>query len=154
MLGLNPNLFWSIFFLKVTFEMTPHCTGHAQEGSTQDPPRGLQFLLATPSNGSVSDTITMANLGYLQLKANPGVWDMIIRPGKGRDIYEFTSVTDDYGRQGTLIDNIGARVVLNGFEGVTLYPTVSKKVGMETEDVLGNKEGESEGGIWDSLKSA
>ena len=34
------------------------------------------------------DTIVMSNLGYFQLKANPGVWYLKLREGKSRDIYQ------------------------------------------------------------------
>ena len=37
------------------------------------------------------DTIVMANLGYFQLKANPGVWYLNLREGKSRDIYQISS---------------------------------------------------------------
>ena len=55
------------------------------------PPRGLQFTLGR-SRGEVSvDTIVMANLGYFQLKANPGVWYLNLREGRSRDIYQISS---------------------------------------------------------------
>lgn len=43
------------------------------------PPRGLQFLLGTPSSRALYDTIVMANLGYFQLKATPGAWLLTLR---------------------------------------------------------------------------
>lgn len=33
------------------------------------------------------DTIVMANLGYFQLKANPGAWLLRLRQGRSADIY-------------------------------------------------------------------
>lgn len=33
------------------------------------------------------DTIVMANLGYFQLKANPGAWLLKLRHGRSADIY-------------------------------------------------------------------
>lgn len=97
----------------------------------------------------------MANLGYLQLKGNPGVWGMIIRPGKGREIYELDSISDDRNRDGTILEGVGAQVVLDGFDGVTLYPMLKKRPGMEKQDILGVPEGDQEApGFWDSIKKA
>ena len=41
--------------------------GHAREGVTRAPPRGLQVQIKDPKGTLVSDTIVMANLGYFQL---------------------------------------------------------------------------------------
>jgi len=55
------------------------------------PPRGLQFTLGVTRDTVAVDTIVMANLGYFQLKANPGVWYLNLREGKSRDIYQISS---------------------------------------------------------------
>jgi UDP-glucose:glycoprotein glucosyltransferase len=128
--------------------------GHAIEKDTEEPPRGLQFLLKTDVGGIVSDTITMANLGYLQLKANPGVYDMVIRPGRGRELYEFNSMTDSSSSYGSLIGDYGAKVVVDSFIGATVYPVVNKRPGMEDEKLIENTESEKEDpGFWESVKS-
>ncbi|RCN41202.1 hypothetical protein ANCCAN_12840 [Ancylostoma caninum] len=54
------------------------------------PPRGLQFVLGTAVNPTQFDTIVMANLGYFQLKANPGAWVLQLREGKSKEIYELS----------------------------------------------------------------
>uniref|UniRef100_A0AAQ5YAQ2 UDP-glucose ceramide glucosyltransferase-like 1 n=1 Tax=Amphiprion ocellaris TaxID=80972 RepID=A0AAQ5YAQ2_AMPOC len=48
--------------------------GHCFDLSTGQPPRGLQFTLGMSRDPLMYDTIVMANLGYFQLKANPGAW--------------------------------------------------------------------------------
>ena len=48
--------------------------GHCFETGSGNPPRGLQMTLGTEQEPVVVDTIVMANLGYLQLKSNPGRW--------------------------------------------------------------------------------
>lgn len=48
--------------------------GHAFDVQTSQSPRGLQFNLGTLTNMFQYDTIVMANLGYFQLKASPGMW--------------------------------------------------------------------------------
>jgi UDP-glucose:glycoprotein glucosyltransferase len=94
--------------------------------------------------GETEDTITMANLGYIQLKANPGVQGFRIRGGRSSEVYE--------------IDSIGGSVVKGDdewsvavvdFEGPTLFPVVKRKVGMEDDDVL--VEGKEDGSWWDTV---
>lgn len=124
------------------------------EKGTGDPPRGLQFLLKTAVGGIISDTVTMANLGYVQLKANPGVYEMVIRPGRGRDLYEFDSITDSDQQLGILIGDFGAKVVVNSFMGATIYPVVSKRKGKEDEKLIEGTETENkDNGFWDNVKS-
>ncbi|KAM7540782.1 hypothetical protein Aperf_G00000023124 [Anoplocephala perfoliata] len=61
--------------------------GHCLDESTRQPPRGLQFTLGTAEKLDRYDTIVMANLGYFQLKANPGAWHLNLRKGPSREIY-------------------------------------------------------------------
>lgn len=62
--------------------------GHCFDSSTGSPPRGLQITLGTKDKPVMVDTIVMANLGYLQLKANPGAWILRLRHGKSEEIYD------------------------------------------------------------------
>ncbi|KAK2497880.1 hypothetical protein MC885_008822, partial [Smutsia gigantea] len=62
--------------------------GHCLDPMTELPPQGLQFTLGTKNKPVVVDTIVMANLGYFQLKANPGAWILKLRQGKSEDIYQ------------------------------------------------------------------
>lgn len=39
------------------------------------------------------DTLVMQNLGYFQLKASPGLWELSIAPGRSRDLYQIVSAT-------------------------------------------------------------
>ena len=127
--------------------------GHAMEHPTGNPPRGLQFVLNTLVNEMISDTITMANLGYLQLKANPGVFDMVIRPGRGRELYQFDSLTDENHRIAPLIEDYGAKVVVNSFSGATIYPVLSKMEGKEHELLIEAHDSDQKEGFWDHVKS-
>ncbi|KAJ8777826.1 hypothetical protein J1605_014179 [Eschrichtius robustus] len=61
--------------------------GHCYDVTTGQPPRGLQFTLGTSAKPVIVDTIVMANLGYFQLKANPGAWILRLRKGRSEDIY-------------------------------------------------------------------
>lgn len=108
--------------------------GHAREANNA-PPRGLQLQLTDASYNAISDTSVMANLGYFQFKATPGVYQLAIRPGRGREVYELESV----GAQGwdSLGVNVtGANVALTSFEGATILPRFERKKGMEMENVL------------------
>ena len=43
-------------------DMAFAASGHCFDATTMQPPRGLQFILGTPSHPAIVDTITMANL--------------------------------------------------------------------------------------------
>ena len=44
-------------------------------------PRGVQLWLGTQSEPHGRDTLVMSNLGYFQLKAQPGAWNLSLAPG-------------------------------------------------------------------------
>ena len=50
-------------------------------------PRGVQLHLGTPAQPRLVDTLVMANLGYFQLKAAPGVFALRLAPGRSADLY-------------------------------------------------------------------
>lgn len=66
------------------------------------PPQGLQLVLRAPSLSPnetaasaatapaavVADTVVMENLGYFQLQAAPGVWELALADGRASDVYE------------------------------------------------------------------
>ncbi|XP_078224542.1 UDP-glucose:glycoprotein glucosyltransferase 2 isoform X4 [Callithrix jacchus] len=122
--------------------------GHCFDEITEQPPQGLQFTLGTKNKPVVVDTIVMANLGYFQLKANPGAWILRLYPGKSEDIYQVV------GHEGTesQADLGGVIVVLNSFKSKILEVKVKKKTDKIKEDVL-NDEDEKTKGMWDSIKS-
>ncbi|XP_031216884.1 UDP-glucose:glycoprotein glucosyltransferase 2 [Mastomys coucha] len=121
--------------------------GHCFDVTTEQPPRGLQFTLGTRSSPVVVDTIVMANLGYFQLKANPGAWILKLHEGKSEDIYEII------GHEGadSKTDVGSVIVVLNTFKSKNLKIQVKKKSGKIKEDVLADKHENK--GVWDSIKS-
>ncbi|KAH7098875.1 UDP-glucose:glycoprotein glucosyltransferase-domain-containing protein [Auriculariales sp. MPI-PUGE-AT-0066] len=130
--------------------------GHARESNTNTPPRGLQLQLTTIGNNSqpIADTLVVANLGYLQFKAKPGVYSMEIREGRGRDIFALDSAGNE-GWNSASAEEAGANVALASFDGITLYPRFSRLPGKETADVLNasddEEEKEGEGGIVDKV---
>ncbi|KAM8953224.1 UDP-glucose:glycoprotein glucosyltransferase 1 [Pelodytes ibericus] len=121
--------------------------GHCFDVSTGQPPRGLQFTLGTPTNPVVVDTIVMANLGYFQLKANPGAWVLRLRKGRSEDIYSI------YSHEGTdsSADAAEVVIVLHDFRSKTVKVKVQKKPDKINEDLLSDGTNENESGFWESI---
>ncbi|KAI9482602.1 UDP-glucose:glycoprotein glucosyltransferase-domain-containing protein [Zychaea mexicana] len=135
--------------------------GHCVDAANRSPPRGLQFVLGTPSTAAMTDTIVMANLGYFQLKAQPGVWDLRLREGRSSEVYHIESIGTEGKWQSATSETDGKdemvlrQLALTSFEGLTVFPQVRKNQGMEAEDVLAesNKgDASSEQGLWSSMK--
>ncbi|RVE57954.1 hypothetical protein OJAV_G00204330 [Oryzias javanicus] len=121
--------------------------GHCFDLSTGQPPRGLQFTLGMSRDPLMYDTIVMANLGYFQLKANPGAWILRLRKGRSEEIYQILTHdgTDSPADAGDVI------VVLNSFHSKIIKVRVQKKAEKINEDLLSET---TEGkGIWDSIVS-
>uniref|UniRef100_A0A3P9N2B0 UDP-glucose ceramide glucosyltransferase-like 1 n=1 Tax=Poecilia reticulata TaxID=8081 RepID=A0A3P9N2B0_POERE len=121
--------------------------GHCFDLSTGQPPRGLQFTLGMSQDLLMYDTIVMANLGYFQLKANPGAWILRLRKGRSEDIYQI--ITHD--GTDSPPDAEDVVVVLNSFHSKIIKVRVQKKAEMINEDLL-SETSESKG-IWDSIVS-
>lgn len=122
--------------------------GHAREGTSMSPPRGLQLQLVAPradgvaanettadASAPIADTLVVANLGYLQFRAKPGVFRLEIRPGRGREIFALDSVGGE-GWESPSVEDGGDAITLMSFEGLTLYPRTARLPGMEEADVL------------------
>lgn len=109
--------------------------GHAREVQTNSPPRGVQLELISGDSTPIDDTQVVANLGYLQFKAKPGVFGLEIRKGRGRDIYKMQSVGNE-GWDSLTVEEVGNEITLTSFEGLTLYPRLARLPGMEKADVL------------------
>ena len=112
------------------------------EGHTREPggsvPTGAQLVLGTEKSPFLDDTIIMANLGFFQFKANPGIYSINLKEGRSNDIFQIRNI----GANGytpvsiheALEDN--TKIALMDFQGTTLYPHIHRKAGMEAEDVL------------------
>ncbi|KAJ2615865.1 killer toxin resistant protein [Coemansia sp. RSA 1365] len=144
--------------------------GHLIDRNSRSPARGLEVQLGTSLEPAATDTIVMANLGYLQLKANPGVWRFGIRPGRSADIYRIDNVSSNrwnYAAAAEAADNkhdIQHTVLVTGFNGATIFPLVSKRPGREKDDVLQSSEidstdstapaSKSGGSIWGKIRGS
>ena len=108
--------------------------GHSRDVTLGPPPRGAQLVLGTELDPHSSDTIIMANLGYFQFKANPGIYNLALQKGRSEEIFHIDSAgTLGYSAQP---GDEGTEIALMSFRGATLFPRLSRKDGMEEEDVL------------------
>ncbi|GLJ16960.1 hypothetical protein SUGI_0293070 [Cryptomeria japonica] len=120
-------------------------TGHCSE-KDHDPPRGLQLLLGTKQKQHMVDTIVMANLGYWQLKAAPGVWTLSLAPGRSADLY-----TLEGPHEGTEEGPMKKLIVIDDLGAQLVRLEVVRKKGKEKENLLSaaddiDDNGHSEGG--------
>lgn len=91
------------------------------------------------------DTIVMANLGYFQLKANPGEWLLRLRQGRSADIYDISSVEGvDVIQNGNNV-----KVLISSLRSNVIKMKVSKKPDKTEEDLLADEDENS--GLWNSI---
>lgn len=106
--------------------------GHAVDKTLGNAPRGMALELGVMNNPVVTDTSVMANLGYLQLKANPGLWVLNVKEGRSSDIFNLNST----GISESKAMSNPSYIFITDITGLTIYPTLQRKPGMETQDVL------------------
>lgn len=125
--------------------------GHCFDSHSGSPPRGLQLTLGTPVDPLMVDTIVMANLGYLQLKANPGSWILRLREGRSTEIYDIIS------HEGTDTPSSGGsgdiHVLISSFKSHVLKLKVAKKAGKQQMDLLSSDDDDNNAGLWNSITS-
>ncbi|KAF9429568.1 hypothetical protein BGZ94_010274 [Podila epigama] len=124
--------------------------GFARDITQKVPPKGAQFIVGTKADPHVADTLVMANMGYFQLKANPGVWEMVLRPGRTHEVFSIESIGSEGWVPGG-VKNDKRDVVIANFEGLVLYPRLVRNPGMEQANV--QDESATDGGIWSSIKT-
>ncbi|CAF1343716.1 unnamed protein product, partial [Rotaria sordida] len=118
---------------------------------TQSYPRGLQLILGTNKTKNIFDTIVMANLGYFQLKAYPGVWYLNLREGRSDEIYTIASHdnTDSSTRTSQPV-----LIAIRSFDARWIKVYVGRKSGKENEKLLEDSSDDTpsnSGSIWDSF---
>ncbi|KAF4554549.1 Glucosyltransferase-like protein [Elsinoe fawcettii] len=108
--------------------------GHSRDATSASAPRGAQLILSSGRNERIADTIIMANLGYFQFKANPGFYNLSLQQGRSQEIFQI----DSAGLSGSMAEtgDSTTEIALSSFRGTTLFPRLSRKPGMEEEDVL------------------
>ena len=108
------------------------------------PPRGLEIILSTnvtSINGiNYKDTIVMSNYGYFQLKANPGLFNLELKPNsKSIEIYQFKSTTT----------STSSTTIIDSFLGNFQFINVEKRPDKVNVQLLSDSNDEK--GIWDSI---
>ncbi|XP_064106308.1 UDP-glucose:glycoprotein glucosyltransferase 1-like isoform X1 [Macrobrachium nipponense] len=122
--------------------------GHCFEQSSGNPPRGLQFTLGNRQQPVMVDTIVMANLGYFQLKANPGAWLLRLRQGRSADIYTIAS----HEGTDTPAGSADVEIIMSSFRSQVVKIRVAKQPGKQNMELLVDDNEES-GGLWNSITS-
>lgn len=123
--------------------------GHCFEAMTGNPPRGLQITLGTEKTPVKVDTIVMANLGYFQLKANPGAWVLRLRQGRSADLFDIVS----HDGSDTPPNSTDIKVVISSFRSNVLKLRVQKKPDKMNLDLLSEDDDANNPGIWNSITS-
>ncbi|KAK4469064.1 hypothetical protein MN116_006653 [Schistosoma mekongi] len=116
--------------------------GYCIEESNMKPPRGLQLTLGPTPTLEACDTIVMANLGYFQLKANPGSWHLRIRAGKSQKLYEIS------GQEHSHIPASSKEIIalISNFRSKIIEVYVSKRAEYAEESLLDDSSEESGSG--------
>ncbi|KAF9051644.1 glycosyltransferase family 24 protein [Panaeolus papilionaceus] len=109
--------------------------GHARDINIGNAPRGVQLELTSSEGVPIDDTLIVYNLGYFQFKAEPGVFQLKIRPGRSQEIFRLESAGNE-GWDSPSVDEAGDVITVTSFEGITLYPRLARLLGKEKEDVL------------------
>ena len=133
--------------------------GQCYDASTRSPPNGLQLILSkkeepvdesstaeVSSDGSVevstkaapvvySDTLVMKNVGYWQLRANPGVWQLEIAPeSRGAEIFDIVDGTINGGKfklSKAEVSNATKTIYMKDFTGGSEVLVVKRRSGWE-----------------------
>uniref|UniRef100_A0A1Y1LFV4 UDP-glucose:glycoprotein glucosyltransferase n=1 Tax=Photinus pyralis TaxID=7054 RepID=A0A1Y1LFV4_PHOPY len=122
--------------------------GHCFESTMGSPPRGLQITLGTKKEPIVVDTIVMSNLGYFQLKANPGAWTLRLRQGRSADLYDIVGLD----KLDLLNKDTDIKVLISSLRSNVIKLKVSKKPEKYNVDLLADDDSNS--GIWNSITSS
>ncbi|CAH1398887.1 unnamed protein product [Nezara viridula] len=122
--------------------------GHCFDSVLGSPPRGLQITLGTDRSPTEFDTIVMANLGYFQLKANPGLWKLRLRHGRSEALYDITGYS--FAGVEYPVNSSEIKVVLSSFRAHTVKLKVTKKPDKSGIDLLG-EDTEEQSSLWGSI---
>ncbi|KAI3966206.1 hypothetical protein MKW92_005124, partial [Papaver armeniacum] len=109
-------------------------TGHCSE-KDHEAPRGLQLILGTKSRAHLVDTLVMANLGYFQMKASPGVWYLQLAPGRSSDLYVLKEPED-----GDEVLPFRKQITIDDLRGKLVHLEVVKKKGREHDQLLSSSD--------------
>ena len=89
------------------------------------------MILGTESSPHLVDTLVMENLGYWQMKVSPGIWHLMLAPGRSSELYLLKE--EDGGSQKTTLSK---RIIINDLRSKVVHLEVVKRKGKEHEKLL------------------
>lgn len=110
--------------------------GSCYDLRTGEPTQGLQLQLRNLISGTSEGTLVMANLGYFQLKAAPGIYKLEVGEGRSKDLYSLVNLEDT--------------IIVSSFSGLHLDLKAQRNPGKEYESLLELEESQD---TWSSIKS-
>ena len=120
-------------------------SGQCYDITSKTPPNGLQFTIEediseTMGRQIFSDTLVMKTVGYWQLRANPGAWQVkIAENSRGSQIYEMIDGSLSKGQIQTTTDESARRshnLVMKDFVTPMDIIFVRRKTGKENAELL------------------
>ena len=135
--------------------------GRGYDVMYRGPPAGLQLWLGNSIHPHIQDTVVMQNLGYFQLKASPGVWDVRLAPGISDEVFYIVDDRDDDSREKNTVPEGGANArtksfAISTFSDKYVNLNVQRRPGQERVDLTNveRKEPSPEGnrGFWNKMK--
>ncbi|GBF95627.1 UDP-glucose:glyco glucosyltransferase [Raphidocelis subcapitata] len=115
--------------------LTGSCTEALPGGRRGAPPRGLELRLGTKAEPRRVDTLVMSNMGYFQLKASPGLWQLSVAPGRSSDIFGIVPPASGGSAAAAALASSTATYI-DSFSGHHISLRVRKRPGMEEEQLL------------------
>jgi UDP-glucose:glycoprotein glucosyltransferase len=120
--------------------------GQCFDEVSRSPPNGLQLTLkrvgASPQNDDSVDTLVMQNLGYFQLAAMPGAWELALAEGRGRDLFEIAPSDSSSGEEEHASKDeassavVSQAVAVSSFYDANTVLRVRKRAGKENSELL------------------
>ena len=122
--------------------------GNCEDLTHYKPPNGLQLVLkdvandaasgatsatSDASNNIVTDTLVMQNLGYYQLKTQPGSFTVSLADGRANELY---TIVDESNEENHPKESRGVDVSVRSFADVRTSFSVRKRPGMENVQLL------------------
>ena len=118
------------------------------DGDADDDSDSVNAESVDASDGHYSDTLVMKNVGYWQLRANPGVWDLSIAPGsRGAEIFDMVDGTVKQNRiklLGKDVKTATKKLFVQDFVGSGELLLVKRRPGTEQMSLFYEDDGESD----------
>ena len=118
--------------------------GYARNVANGNAPSGISMKLA--KSGSITDTIVMSTMGYLQLSALPGIWKLFLDSGKSSKHYSLLSASSNKFEANTASLEYVDIGIFN-LNGQLIFPRLRKNPGYEGVEFSNDAEADKNEGI-------